>query len=153
MIRLMRWLKLAMALVCLGASSACVERCGEVTVDKAERPDLILVTIDTARADRYGGAGTTPVFDALAAEGTYFSQAVTPVPITLPAHASLFTGQTPLLHGVRNNATYRLAESATTMTEVLRDAGYSTGAFVAADVLLERCSDQLFCRCSRLAFV
>ncbi|MCP4662482.1 MAG: sulfatase-like hydrolase/transferase [bacterium] len=102
-------------------------------------PHVLVITLDTARADRFSYAGDSPVatpnVDALAAEGTAFLQAVTPAPITLAAHASLLTGQLPTHHGVRNNGTYRLAAEAVTLGELLRDRGYRTAAFVGSSVL------------------
>jgi len=107
-----------------------------------ERPDVLLVTIDTLRADRLGCYGyeraTTPTLDRLAKEGVRYDQCQTPIPITLPAHASLLTGLTPPEHGVRNNGIYRLPASVPTLTEELRAAGYRTGAFVAALPLAAR---------------
>ena len=101
--------------------------------------DVLLITVDTTRADRFSYTGLSPVetpnIDALAAEGTVFLQAVSPAPITLVAHASLFTGQLPMTHGVHNNGTYRLGPQATTMAELLSNAGYRTAAFIGAAVL------------------
>jgi arylsulfatase A-like enzyme/tetratricopeptide (TPR) repeat protein len=77
----------------------------------------------------------TPAVDDLATQGTVFLQAVTPAPITLVAHASLFTGRQPPSHGVRNNGTYRLGSDETTLAEVLGASGWRTGAFVGATVL------------------
>jgi arylsulfatase A-like enzyme/Tfp pilus assembly protein PilF len=98
-----------------------------------------VVTIDTARFDRFPGSdrtpGLTPVIEALADSGTVFEKAISPAPITLVSHASLFTGQQPVAHGVRNNGTYALGEAAETLAEVLRAHSYRTGAFVGAAVL------------------
>jgi arylsulfatase A-like enzyme/Flp pilus assembly protein TadD len=97
---------------------------------------VLLVTADTLRADRlgcYGGArAATPNVDALARDGVLFEQAVTPVPLTLPAHVSLFTGTVPARHGVTSNGGHRLREEATTLAEILRARGYATAAVVAA---------------------
>jgi choline-sulfatase len=108
------------------------------------RPDpsklnVLIVTLDTTRADRIGAFGgtavRTPNLDATAAEGTRFLQTMSTNPLTLPAHSSLFTGLYPFRHGVRHNGAYRLSESMTTLAERLHDAGFKTGAFVAAFVL------------------
>jgi len=103
------------------------------------KTDVLLVTIDTTRADRIGCYGdplaNTPVLDALAANGILFREAHTPVPLTLPAHASLLTGRLPSSHGLRDNAGFRLDDSFETLAEVLADGGYRTGAFVSAFVL------------------
>lgn len=105
----------------------------------AARPNLVVVTLDTTRADRMGFAGyaaaRTPHLDALAARGAVFTDARTCVPLTLPAHASLWTGLYPPAHGIRDNGVARLGEAATTLAEAAREAGYRTGAFVSAFVL------------------
>jgi len=101
-----------------------------------ERTSVVLVTLDTVRADRLGcygwdGAGT-PSLDALAARGVRFEEAYSTAPLTLPAHASILTGTYPLYHGVRDNGSFRLDPRLTTLAEILLDAGYRTGAFVGA---------------------
>jgi len=99
-------------------------------------PDVVLLTIDTLRADHVGAYGDesarTPTLDGLAATGTLFTDCTTPVPITLPGHASLMTGQLPPRTGVRNNLTYALPEGIPTLAEVFADHGYDTAAFVGA---------------------
>jgi arylsulfatase A-like enzyme/Flp pilus assembly protein TadD len=101
--------------------------------------NVLLVTIDTLRADRLGAygsrAGLTPVLDALATRGVRFTRAWSHTPITLPAHASILTGLLPPHHGVRNNGAFRLGSRPATLAECLRAAGYRTGAFVGAFVL------------------
>ena len=101
--------------------------------------NLLLVTLDTVRADRFGCYGdqraVTPVIDGLAAKGVRFENCYTPVPLTLPAHCSLFTGLWPIRHGVRNNAFYRLADDHVTLAESLKERGYDTAALVATYVL------------------
>lgn len=105
----------------------------------ASERSLLLVTLDTTRADRlgcYGATGAeTPTLDALARRGLLFTDAVSPVPMTLPAHASLLTGLDPPGHGVRANGDYALAPDAVTLAEVLQGAGYRTAAFVSSFVL------------------
>ncbi len=104
-------------------------------------PSLVLLTLDTTRADYLGSYGRsearTPVLDALAARGTRYARAVTPSPLTLPAHASLLTGLDPPQHGVRDNGTAALGDVPTLAT-VLGSRGYATGAFVASRVLDRR---------------
>lgn len=104
--------------------------------------NLLLVTLDTLRADRLGCYGyspaRTPRLDALAARGLRFAQATTVTPLTLPAHASLLTGNFPSFHGVRDNGGFYLGEDQLTLAEVLRDRGYRTGGFVSAFVLDSR---------------
>jgi arylsulfatase A-like enzyme len=97
------------------------------------------VSIDTLRADHVGAygarTGATPNLDALAAEGVVFENALTPVPVTLPAHASMLTGLLPHRHGVRDNGLYRLPADLPTLAALLAGAGYDTAAVVAAAVL------------------
>ncbi|MEA2063618.1 MAG: sulfatase-like hydrolase/transferase [Gemmatimonadota bacterium] len=103
------------------------------------RPNLLLVSFDTTRADRIGCYGyrpaETPNFDRIAAGGIRFDRAYTPVPTTLPAHASLLTGLYPPAHGVRCNGTFRLGAGTATLAGRFRDEGYATAAFVSAIVL------------------
>lgn len=99
-------------------------------------PDVLLVTLDTTRADHlgvYGARGAaTPVVDKLASEGAIFEHAWAAAPLTTPSHASLLTGLYPAAHGVRNNGRFRLPSGAATLASVFAEAGYDTGAFVGA---------------------
>lgn len=100
----------------------------------AIRPNILLVTIDTLRADApgwTGGRAVTPHLDALAATGARARDTVTPLPLTLPAHASLLTGLLPVRHGSQGNG-QPIAASVTSLAEWLHGAGYRTGAFVGA---------------------
>jgi choline-sulfatase len=103
------------------------------------RPDVVLITLDTTRADRLGSYGYaaagTPHLDRLAAGGVRFAHAVSPAPLTLPAHASLMTGRNPYGHGVRNNGHFVLAGDVPTLAERFTAAGYDTAAFVSSFVL------------------
>jgi choline-sulfatase len=103
--------------------------------------NVLLITLDTTRADAlgcYGGpTGVSPNIDRLAQHGVLFEQAYTPVPVTLPAHSSLFTGRYPHEHGVRNNNVYSLPEREITLAEVLAESGFDTAAFIGAYVLAE----------------
>jgi len=105
-------------------------------------PNVILISIDTCRADHlgcYGHAGqTTPNVDAVARDGVLFSNAFSPAPKTLPAHCSMLTGTIPPYHGVRDNANFRLGDSNITLAELLRERGYRTGAAVGTAVLDSR---------------
>jgi arylsulfatase A-like enzyme/Flp pilus assembly protein TadD len=102
-------------------------------------PNVLLVTIDTLRADHvgaYGASGAeTPTLDGLAAEGVLFESAIAATPVTLPSHASILTGMTPPRHAVRQNGIFRLDEARETLAERFRDAGYDTGAVIGAIVL------------------
>jgi arylsulfatase A-like enzyme/predicted Zn-dependent protease len=101
--------------------------------------NVILVTLDTTRADRIGCYGfsriETPTLDALAARGVKFENCLSQTPLTLPSHSTLFTGTLPLFHGVRDNGGFILPEELTTMAEVFKAGGYSTAAFIGAYVL------------------
>lgn len=112
------------------------------SVPAPARPSVLLVTIDTLRADRvgcYGRAGAgTAALDRLAAEGTRFERARTAVPITLPAHASILTGLYPMHHGVHDNGIATLGPAARSVVESFHTAGYSCAAFVSAFVLSRR---------------
>ncbi len=105
-------------------------------------PNVLLVSIDTLRADRLGAYGyelaETPRIDALARSGTRFATAISPAPLTLPSHATLLTGLDPVSHGVRHNGVFRLPESRMTLAERLHEAGYATGAVVSSSVLAAR---------------
>ncbi|HKO58990.1 MAG TPA: sulfatase-like hydrolase/transferase [Thermoanaerobaculia bacterium] len=99
------------------------------------RPSILLVTLDTTRADAIGA--DTPAFTALAARGMRFRYAYATVPQTLPSHASMLTGLYPAGHGVRENARH-LGEQQPLVAERLHEAGYRTAAFVSAFALARR---------------
>ncbi|MBK6406692.1 MAG: sulfatase-like hydrolase/transferase [Holophagales bacterium] len=100
---------------------------------------VVLICVDTLRSDRlpmYGYAKVaTPAFDALRKDAVLFEHAYSHVPLTLPAHASLFTGLEPGGHGVLDNSGYRLAASDPTLAALLKGAGYATGGAISAAVL------------------
>jgi choline-sulfatase len=104
--------------------------------------NVVLVTLDTLRADRLGCYGfrgvETPHLDALARDGVLFEQATATVPLTLPSHASILTGLLPPRHGVRDNGGFFLDEARTTLAERFRAKGYATAGFVGAWVLESR---------------
>lgn len=106
------------------------------------RRNLLIVTIDTCRADRIGcygyGLARTPTIDRIAKEGVRCDDAITTAPITAVAHASLLTGLLPPAHGVRDNGAYALDDQFTTLAEHCRTSGYATAAFVSAQVLNRR---------------
>ena len=105
----------------------------------AQRPNVLLITIDTLRADHLGCYGdaqaNTPNINRLAAEGTRYKTVVTAAPLTLPSHCSIMTGVYPMVHGVRDNVGYRLDASTETLAQILKRNGYATGAVVGAYVL------------------
>ena len=108
----------------------------------AVAPSVLLISVDTLRADRLGsygyGAASTPILDGLAARGLRFAQAATVAPLTLPAHTSLLSGTFPGFHGVRDNGSFYVGDEITTLAEVLQPRGYRTGGFVGAYVLDRR---------------
>jgi arylsulfatase A-like enzyme/Flp pilus assembly protein TadD len=99
-------------------------------------PNLLLVTIDTLRADHVGAYGyapaSTPALDGIARRGARFEHAESAVPLTGPSHATILTGLYPPVHGVRDNVVFRMSPRATTLAELLRRRGYRTAAFVGA---------------------
>src|SRR5579859_3040086 len=101
--------------------------------------NVVVVTIDTLRADHVGAYGSTlgltPTLDRLAREGLRASVAHAHVPLTLPSHATILTGLYPTTNGVHDNGTFRLDASKPTLATTLNAAGYRTGAFIGAFVL------------------
>ncbi len=104
--------------------------------------NILLVTLDTTRADRLGCYGyekaSTAALDSLAAGGARFEHAVSSIPLTLPSHATLFSGLYPPEHGLHFNSSGSLSEEIQTLPKVLRERGYRTAAFVSAFVLDSR---------------
>ena len=123
----------ASTLLCLALAG-----CGRAT-GTFEGASVVLVSIDTLRSDRVGSYGyrqaATPSLDALAREGVLFEDAFSHCPLTLPAHASLFTGLRPPRHGVRDNLGFTLDASHRTLARRFQDAGYATAGAVSAYVL------------------
>jgi arylsulfatase A-like enzyme len=124
----------AAILVLAGGTAA-----ARATILRPRPASLVIITLDTARADRlpaYGFGGiTTPAIDGLVSRGVVFDDAVSVAPLTLPAHTSLFTGLYPANHGVRENAGGALDPSHATLAGILRDRGLQTAAFVGSIVL------------------
>ena len=134
------------------ASAPCAARCAWACwpAPRAPQPppaptaptSVLLVTIDTLRADRLGcygdAAARTPNADALARAGVLFEAAYTPVPITLPAHASILTGLLPPAHGVRGNGAFALGPGPATLAEALKARGRRTAAFIGGFPLSRR---------------
>lgn len=102
------------------------------------RPDVVVITLDTVRADRLGSYGhataQTDALDGLASSGIRFARAYSVLPLTIPAHATLFTGLFPFHHHVRDNGAGVLAESFSTMAELFQAQGYATAGSAAAFV-------------------
>ena len=123
-----------------GASGGPEPTAGRRSVVIPGRPNVLLVTLDTTRADHLSCYGyfreTTPDLDALASESVVFERCLAPMSTTLPTHTSLFTGVWPEEHGVlsniRENMVYERDPELVTLAEVFADAGYDTAAFVSA---------------------
>ncbi len=128
---------LAVSLVLL---SRCGGKGGKVTPNP--QSNVLLITLDTTRADRLGCSGyaaaRTPNLDGLAESGVRFENAYSPVPLTLPAHCTILSGLYPLAHKVRNNGNYSLPGQVATLAEMLGRRGYQTSAFVSSFVLDSR---------------
>src|SRR2546423_4223985 len=101
--------------------------------------NVLLITIDTLRADRVGAfgstAGLTPTLDRLSEHGLKLTRAYSSAPLTLPSHTSILTGVSPPRHGVRTNGLFRFGSTLPTLATILKAAGYRTAAFVGAFVL------------------
>jgi arylsulfatase A-like enzyme len=132
--RTLRSVLLALALPTLAVLGLATTKlaCGARTT---QPPNLILITLDTLRADRLGAYGheraATPSLDAIAARGVRFEDAIAQATTTPPSHASILTGLNPPRHGLRR-LFRRLADSNETLAEILRGEGYTTAAFVSA---------------------
>ncbi|MEA2337783.1 MAG: arylsulfatase, partial [Thermoanaerobaculia bacterium] len=98
--------------------------------------NVLLITVDTFRADRAGS--NTPALARLIRDGVRFDAAASPVPLTLPAHASLMSGLLPLHHGLRNNGIGAFPPDRDTLPVIFARAGYRTGAFVGSFILDHR---------------
>ncbi|MEZ5333501.1 MAG: sulfatase-like hydrolase/transferase [Thermoanaerobaculia bacterium] len=103
--------------------------------------NVLVVTLDTTRADHLGAYGyadaRTPNFDRFGAErAVRFDRALSAAPLTFPSHTTIFTGTYPAFHGVHDNDDYRLDDGVTTLAEILQEAGYETAAFVSAAPLV-----------------
>jgi len=126
------------AFVLLSATAGC-RRARERVPEVFPGAPVVLISIDTLRSDHlpfYGYGGVeTPALSALRRDAILFERAFSPVPLTLPSHASLFTGQLPDVHGVHDNLGYRLKPEVPTLAELLKKGGFRTGGAVSAFVL------------------
>ncbi|MGH9501905.1 MAG: sulfatase-like hydrolase/transferase [Terriglobales bacterium] len=108
----------------------------------AAAPNVVVITIDTLRADHLGCYGDkqirTPNIDALAADGARFERAYTAVPVTLPSHTVMFTGTYPMLSGMHDFAANKLNATQPTLASVLKEHGYATAAVIGSAVLDSR---------------
>ena len=132
----------ALLLACFGTSTGdnppAAGTAPAAALPPSERPDVVLITLDTTRADRVGAWGyadaKTPTIDGLANAGTRFANAYSPIPLTIPAHSTMFTGLFPYHTNIRSNGDNVLAKDFTTLAERMKDAGWNTGASVSAFV-------------------
>jgi arylsulfatase A-like enzyme/Flp pilus assembly protein TadD len=112
---------------------------GSCRQNKPPRPNILIITVDTLRADRVGcygyAGGLTPNVDALAKDGVVFERGVAQVPLTWPSHAAIFTGTYPFHNGVQDFTGQPLSDRFRTLAESLKDHGYATGAVVSSFVL------------------
>lgn len=133
-------LSLVLTLACSNPSPPKTGASGQEPVpsDTPRRPDIVLVTLDTTRADRLGAwghtTGATDWLDNKANSGTRFSRAYAVQPLTIPSHASIMTGLQPWRHGVRSNGDATLDDRHETLAERLKAGGWQTGASVGAFV-------------------
>jgi len=129
-------------LICLGLALATATVFFHSKLGLRPKPvkHIILICIDTLRADRVGCYGyphkTSPNLDAFADESVLFETVVVPFPLTLPSHSSMFTGTIPPYHGVRDNYDYQLDKSNLTIAEILKGNGFTTGGIISSDAML-----------------
>lgn len=142
----MRRILIAVAIIIVAIAAALYfrKRPPEVTTANpaVQKPNVLLITIDTLRPDHLGAYGytkiQTPVLDRIAQNGILFRDAVCQTPLTLVSHSSLFTGLNPNVHGVRDNAYFTLSSNHKTLAEYLKENGYSTAAFIGSAILDRR---------------
>ncbi len=123
----------------VAALALLVAACSRRAPEPARAQHLVIVTIDTLRADRVGAYGyaaaATPHLDALARDGALARSASAHVPLTRPSHATLLTGRLPSQTGIRDNFAAAVLPQVPLLAEVLKRAGFATGAFVSSVVL------------------
>jgi len=123
-----KWAVLVVAAALVGVATA-----------QRQPPNVLLITIDTVRADHVGAYGyakaATPAIDRLAREGVRFADATSHAPLTGPAHAAILTGQYPARLGVRDNASTPIPPGTTTLATLFKASRYRTGGFVGAFIL------------------
>jgi arylsulfatase A-like enzyme/predicted Zn-dependent protease len=127
---------LALVIFFIFGLSFCLFSGAKNKVKRESNLNVLLVTLDTTRADHIGiygyGKAKTTTIDSLALKGVKFSNAYCPVPMTLPSHCSIMTGTYPLYHKVHNNGTYHLNKEIVTLAQRLKEKGYKTSAFVSS---------------------
>jgi choline-sulfatase len=130
---------IACALAVAAAAAGCGRTPSSVSVARFPAAPIILISIDTLRADHlsiYGyRGGSTPALDRLAQSSIVFDDAYSQVPLTLPSHTSLLSGRLPVHHGVRDNIGYTIGADERTLAVRLKSMGYATGGAVSSYVL------------------
>src|SRR6476661_7212140 len=125
----------------IATAYGCSGRGRAFVLDAAPDTNVLLVTIDTLRADAlsaYGGPAQTPNLDRLARGGARFTFAHSHTVVTLPSHTSILTGQFPYEHGMRDNSGFRVRPGTQTLATRLKPLGFATGAFVGGFPLTKR---------------
>ena len=131
----------AVALALLGVVAVWRGRAVRFTLPTSADQNVLLITIDTLRADAlssYGGPAQTPALDRLAAEGARFTFAHAHAVVTLPSHTSILSGLLPYEHGMRDNSGFRVRAGTPTLATRLKARGFATGAFVGGFPLTKR---------------
>ena len=118
----------AVAIVSLLPLTSCSTRQDFASLRGDGEYNVLLITVDTIRADRLGAYGfegiDTPIIDSLAARGVTFTRAYSPTPLTLPSHTSIFSGTFPPYHGVRDNGGFTVPDELTMLAEIFAAHGY-----------------------------
>lgn len=142
MIKSARLIRIIVLLLGIGIAGGGFLWWGQNASFRKKRVNVVLISIDTCRADHLGCYGyqgdITPNIDDVAKEGYLFVNTLSPVPLTLPAHCSMMTGTIPPYHGVRDNMDYKLGDSAITLAEVLGQENFETCGIVSSFVLNSR---------------
>lgn len=129
----------ATVLVLLAATGALAQKPAPPRKTPAARPNVLLITIDTLRADRVGCYGykeiKTPAIDGLCRDGIVFDRAIAQVPLTWPSHVAILTGTYPFWNGVQDFTGQPLRPGVATLPEAMKRSGYATGAVVSSFVL------------------
>lgn len=129
------WMIIGLILVLAGLVAVLKFRTPGTDLRSAPSCNVLLITLDTTRADHLGCYGykkaVTPNLDRLAGEGWRFNRVYCSAPLTLPSHVTMLTGLEPVAHGIRDNGHY-LPAGIKTITEVLATRGYKTAAFVSS---------------------
>ncbi len=135
----LRYLALGLS---LGTLALVITPATAASASRSSRPNLVLLTLDTTRADHLGAWGwkwaKTPNLDRLAKDGVRFARVDTAAPLTLPSHASILTGLYPPRTGVRDNGIFTLPSRITTLAERLEKVGYDRAAVVSSVILARR---------------